>query len=179
MVLDCGGHLKISTSWKSGGLVTIEGTTYRYKWPEADLKNYPPWNTFCLIIDRLNKSLSLVVNGNIAPIQNNLKIGPDQPISCPVLILSGLVGQATDLNMWNKPLIANDIKSYATGCNDSLLEREEPKLVFWPQLNFTWNGPVSDNMNKMELCYSNKLKNLARCLARLSTPILKAHTIFG
>ena len=155
--LHCGSHLQVGINWKHGGFVQIENTKYRFKWPGGDLQDFPPWNAFCLTIDKINKSLSVVVNGKNAPIQSVLSVDSNQQISCPILSFTGLIGKVTDLNLWNIPLNASDVLDYSNGCINGLFLREEPKLVYWPQMSYALNGPVPALIDKKELCFSNFL----------------------
>ncbi len=87
-----------------GAEVWFEIGGFSFEWPRRKITTFSQWNSFCIVLDKNNPSLALIINGEKAnpksehqTLIQNITIKYDLFSS---IIVGYYAGQLTDMNVW-------------------------------------------------------------------------------
>jgi len=103
------------------------------QFPMESLKVSPTlWNSFCLIHNSTNSSVTIAINDFKESYRLNTTGLTTDDISKQIFIGSNpfltedylrFSGQVTDFNFWNRPLNSTTVEDFMSGCSEKLYER--------------------------------------------------------
>ena len=127
------------------------------------------WNHICLILTKL-ENLTVILNGHTKEITIDKIFIDIIKQESPKGLLSSMdfmgdfysgsfrismLGQITDVNIWNKSLSQEDLQSWIS-CSQNL----RGTLLHWDPINFTASGLLKKNVDDLEICPSNTDKKV-------------------